>query len=72
MKASQALRGAYSELNSCSSPSSEDLRVLIAQRTLAFRRVLVLADRVIGRPRLPKHPRAGSGQRTVAPTNAPR
>src|SRR5437763_700662 len=32
MKASQASRCAASELNSCSSPSSEDLRVYIAQR----------------------------------------
>src|SRR5262249_31868193 len=37
MNASQALRCACSELNSCSSPSSEDLRVQIAQRTLASR-----------------------------------
>src|SRR5215469_12050066 len=39
MKASQASRCACSELNSCSSPSSEDLRVYTAQRTAPPRRV---------------------------------
>src|SRR6516162_179023 len=66
MKASQASRCACSELNSCWSPSSEDLRVYTAQRTLALRRVL-LADLVIGRPlRRSKHSPLGQAKEARA------
>src|SRR3984893_7248503 len=50
MKASQASRCACSELNSCSSPSSDDFPLSIAQRTLRFCRTAVLGF-FIGWPR---------------------
>src|ERR1700730_13717491 len=50
MKASQASRCACSELNSCSSPSSDDFPLSIAQRTLRFCRTAVLGFS-IGWPR---------------------
>src|SRR3984893_9159118 len=50
MKASQASRCACSELNSCSSPSSDDFPLSVAQRTLRFCRTAVLGL-FIGLPR---------------------